>query len=151
MSEPRDSQQWQRCSLPRRLGVILYDTMLLAAVIFIAFIPLTLLMEQSQIGSSSLLKTLYLFTIAYGFFAWFWVHGGQTLGMQAWRVRVVQCHNHYPLTYSHALLRFLVAICSWLSLGLGFFWSLIDKEQRSWHDIYSETCLVMVPKEPPAT
>ncbi len=37
------------------------------------------------------------------------------------------------------LLRFMVAIASWLCAGLGFFWSLFDKQKRTWHDIYSNT------------
>jgi uncharacterized RDD family membrane protein YckC len=31
-------------------------------------------------------------------------------------------------------------------VGLGFIWSLFDKQKRSWHDIYSDTQLVQVPK-----
>jgi uncharacterized RDD family membrane protein YckC len=31
--------------------------------------------------------------------------------------------------------------------GAGFIWSLFDKQKRSWHDIYSDTQLVRVPKK----
>ena len=45
-----------------------------------------------------------------------------------------------------ALLRVVVSIASWLCLGLGFFWSLFDKEKRAWHDIYSDSRVVQLPK-----
>jgi uncharacterized RDD family membrane protein YckC len=44
------------------------------------------------------------------------------------------------------LLRFVVSIASWLC-GAGFFWSLFDKQKRSWHDIYSDTRVVRIPKK----
>jgi len=34
-----------------------------------------------------------------------------------------------------------------LCVGLGFIWSLFDKQKRSWHDIYSDTQLVRIPKQ----
>jgi uncharacterized RDD family membrane protein YckC len=43
-------------------------------------------------------------------------------------------------------LRFVVAMASWLLLGLGFLWVLWDKESRSWHDIYSDSRTVQLPK-----
>ncbi|MDZ4304699.1 MAG: RDD family protein, partial [Pseudomonas sp.] len=46
-----------------------------------------------------------------------------------------------------ALLRFVVSIASWLCAGLGFIWSLVDKKQRAWHDIYSDKQLVRIPKK----
>ncbi|MCF9010957.1 RDD family protein, partial [Pseudomonas carnis] len=42
---------------------------------------------------------------------------------------------------------FVVSIASWLCVGLGFIWSLFDKHKRSWHDIYSDTQLVRIPKQ----
>ena len=44
------------------------------------------------------------------------------------------------------LLRFLVAILSWLALGLGYLWTLVDKRKRSWHDLYSDSVIVRLPK-----
>jgi uncharacterized RDD family membrane protein YckC len=66
--------------------------------------------------------------------------------MRAWRVRV-QRYDGKPITWWQALLRFLIAFVSWGALGLGFLWSLYDKRKRTWHDIYSESVLVVIPKE----
>jgi len=37
-------------------------------------------------------------------------------------------------------------ILAWLILGLGFLWILWDKQNRSWHDIYSDSRIVQLPK-----
>ncbi len=133
------------CSLPRRLAAILYDSLLLIALLFIAS-ALWLIPSggEAKQGFNPLL-TIFLLLISFGFFAWFWSHGGQTLGMRAWRIRL-QNRNPGPVTLWQLMLRFLVAILSWLPFGLGFLWSLFDQEKLSWHDRYSMTELVVLPK-----
>ena len=42
------------------------------------------------------------------YFGWFWSHGGQTVAMKAWRIRVL-CVDGGPLTLGRALLRFALA------------------------------------------
>ena len=59
----------------------------------------------------------------------------------------VENANGEAISLWQALLRFMVSIASWLCLGLGFFWSLFDKQKRAWHDIYSDTQLVRIPKK----
>ncbi len=65
--------------------------------------------------------------------------------MQVWGIRV-QNTDGSAIDLWQALLRFLIAIPSWLSLGLGYWWMLWDRHQRTWHDIYSETQVVRLPK-----
>ncbi|MNR59240.1 RDD family protein [compost metagenome] len=65
--------------------------------------------------------------------------------MQVWGLRI-QNADGSAISLWQALLRFLVAIVSWLLGGLGFLWMLWDKEQRSWHDIYSESRVIQLPK-----
>jgi uncharacterized RDD family membrane protein YckC len=85
------------------------------------------------------LYRLYLLTIGFLFFAGFWTRNGQTLGMLAWRVKVVQSGDGAKINWSQALLRYLGALLSWLPLGLGFWWSLWDAEGKTWHDRLSGT------------
>ena len=49
---------------------------------------------------------LYLLSLAYLFFVGFWMHGGQTIGMMAWRL-TLQSETHTPLTLKESSLRFL--------------------------------------------
>lgn len=134
------------CGLLRRLAAILYDTLLLAAVLFIAGLLILPLVGNGAIRPGHPLITSYYFVISFVFFAWFWTHGGQTLGMRVWRIRIVS-RTGAPITLWQCLLRFLAAFVSWGALGLGFLWSLVDKEKLTWHDRFSMTELVVIPKE----
>ena len=79
------------------------------------------------------------------FFCGFWLRGGQTLGMRAWRLMVVR-DDGSPLTLRDALVRFASAVLSWAALGIGFLWSLFDRENLAWHDRLSGTRLVILEK-----
>ncbi len=82
--------------------------------------------------------TLYLLIATFLFFGGIWTHGGQTIGMRAWRIRVVR-RDGERLRWRDAAVRFLGAIVSWGALGLGFLWSLFDRDQLTWHDRWSDT------------
>jgi uncharacterized RDD family membrane protein YckC len=80
-----------------------------------------------------------------GFFCLFWLKSGQTLGMQAWRIKLVGFDGEAP-SLAKALLRCMGAVLSFLCLGLGYWWCLIDRNKRYWHDYLSRTELVLLPK-----
>ena len=75
----------------------------------------------------------------------FWLRTGQTLGMLAWRLRVVQSDNGRSITWKQALIRYFVALLSWAAVGLGFAWALFDRNRNTWHDLLSGTELRMTP------
>jgi len=145
--------------LGRRLAAMFYDFLLCTALLmvttglykvvqmmFIGEHKLQVLSDAGAMDGDPLLSTL-LFFVLFGFFAKFWTYKGQTLGMQVWGIRV-QNADGSAISLWQALLRFMVSIASWLCAGLGFFWVLVDKKKRSWHDIYSDSQLVRVPKVP---
>jgi uncharacterized RDD family membrane protein YckC len=76
----------------------------------------------------------------YLYFAWFWIHGGQSLGMKTWQIQL-QSKNQ-EIDWKIAAIRFFSAIISWGVFGLGFIWSLFDKKNRGWHDMISNTVLI---------
>lgn len=129
-----------------RLGAVFYDSLLLLAVWFCATAILLPFTHGEALRAGNPLYTSYLFMVSFFFYGWFWVHGGQTLGLRAWRLRV-QRPDGRPITWLQALLRFLTAMVSWAALGLGFWWALFDKQKRGWHDLYSETETVRVSKD----
>lgn len=154
----RPQGDFPNAGLARRLAAIFYDFLLcIALLIIVTFIYKLILMgfygqeqlkQMSDSGSldgDPLLSTV-LFMSLFGFFAKFWTHNGQTLGMQVWGLRI-QNKDGSAITLWQAMLRFLVSIGSWLLLGLGFLWVLWDKEKRTWHDIYSESQVVHLPKD----
>jgi len=147
----------QPAPLWRRLAAIVYDAFLVMALAFLAaFINLGI---QMMIFGQETLKTmteqghsvgglpfsLAVIAIIFGFFGFFWTRTGQTLGMQAWRIRI-QTHEGSTLSPKQCVIRFVVAIPSLLLAGLGVFWVLIDKKKRSWQDMASGSNTVVIAK-----
>jgi uncharacterized RDD family membrane protein YckC len=89
------------------------------------------------------LITLFHLLVSQLFFTWFWTHGGQTLGMKVWRIKVVNSAGE-AISLRSATIRFWSALLSWLLLGTGFLWSLFNRERQCMHDLISESVLVQV-------
>ena len=134
-----------RPSLLRRLAAILYDGMLLIALWMAAGALWIGLQGGDAAPAGDGLFRLYLLAVAYAFFIGFWAWGGHTLGMQAWRLRLVDADGQRPSPRA-ASHRFVMAILSWLPAGLGFFWALADRDGLAWHDRLSRTYLHLEPK-----
>jgi uncharacterized RDD family membrane protein YckC len=127
--------------LLRRLAALAYDTLLLAALAFAFTLLIVIIRSGEAIPAGSLWFEAALFALGALFYGWFWTHGGQTLGMRAWRLQVTAADGS-PLDWRRALLRYAAAYVSALALGLGFLWSLFDRERRCWHDLWSGTRMV---------
>lgn len=140
--------------LARRFGAMLYDLFLVAAIwvavavlhlIFVRY-ALGLGAEAVGVGAAQRLSLqLLLLVTAFVFFAFSWMRGGMTLGMQAWRLRV-QTEEGLSISLTQSLIRYLVAWISLAAFGLGYFWVLFDSERRSWPDLVSGTRVVVLPK-----
>jgi uncharacterized RDD family membrane protein YckC len=136
--------------LLRRVAALIYDGLLLVAVLMLAtvlFLPLTG-------GEAVLARTHPWLELAYravlmllvvGFNGIFWTRSGQTLGMAAWRLRVER-ENGALLTWPDTVRRLAASVLSWLPLGLGYVWLLFDPARRTWHDRLSSTRVVVLPK-----
>ncbi len=75
-------------SLFRRLGSLLYDGLLVLALLFIAT-AILMPFRGGQFQSHEWGYGVYLLLVVFLFFAWFWTRDGQTLGMRAWKIRLV--------------------------------------------------------------
>lgn len=122
------------------MAAIVYDLFLLAAILFVATAVALPLNSGVAFTSKQFLYPVYLLLISFIFFGWFWTHGGQTLGMRAWKIKVLT-NNHEPINWNQALIRFIAAIVSWGVFALGFLWIFIDKKNRGWHDYLSHTAI----------
>ncbi|CAH0990811.1 hypothetical protein SIN8267_00911 [Sinobacterium norvegicum] len=147
----------------RRIAAMFYDTFLLIGVLSLAtflFHWLSLKMTGDTLvishnsgevvtdlptTTSGPIYQFYLFFIIGLFFTYFWQKLGQTLGMQAWRLRVCQPDGS-NITYQQALVRYLVAWPAFICLGLGYLWSLFHPQGSSWQDLTSKTQVVVMPK-----
>jgi uncharacterized RDD family membrane protein YckC len=125
----------------RRFAAFGYDLLLVAALEFC----FTLLVLAARLGASippgSWWFAVCLAAVAMLFFSGFWVHGGQTVGMRAWRIRVV-CDDGGPLGWPRAAARFGALLVAALPAGLGLWWSAFDDQKRGWHDRWTGTRVV---------
>lgn len=128
-------------SLWRRLAALLYDSLLLLGVLFLATALLLPLTGGAAIPAYQPLFQVYLLCVSFGFFTYFWRRGGQTLGMQAWHIRLVNQAGG-AISLRQALLRFSIAWLSAAALGLGFVWALFEPQRRTWHDLAAGTRVI---------
>lgn len=151
------SQDLPPAGLGRRLMALIYDLLLLAAIWFVTagiwvwLYPLTGLPVEEVRGltradpaflQAILFPLLLLET--WGFYAWFWLHGGQTLGMRAWRL-MSRDYRRRSMGLAQTLIRFLAGAMSWALLGAGYLLALLPPNQTL-HDRLSGTETVVVPK-----
>lgn len=144
--------EYPSASLFRRLAAMVYDLLILVAVwIAIGFIYMAIAGLDSERDARTLQVTLFpmLFLGTLLFYGWFWTHGGQTLGMRAWRLKVVDGKklDGRPPNALQCVSRSLVATLSLSSFGLGYLWLYVDANRDTWHDKLSSTRTLVVPPE----
>lgn len=130
----------KKVGLSRRLAVMVYESLLLFAVVFAASIPIMVPFNITYDHPLYFLYVFYIYTIGFLYFGWFWTHGGQTLAMKTWKIKVTDLNNG-QISWKQALIRYLIALVSWLPFGLGFFWALFSRDKKTWHDLASRTVL----------
>ncbi len=141
----------------RRIAAMVYDSLpvvaiwILAAAVWIGLVEWLLPSQRAAIETMGRWAVgnwafrAWLLAAAFFYFGLSWRRGGQTIGMRAWRIRVVAADGGAP-TWAALCLRFIVAIASLGTAGLGYAWALVDRERRTWHDIASRTRTEFVAK-----
>ena len=120
--------------LLRRCGAMIYDSLLVLALLFLATLPFIAFRGGEPVeASNNFSYQLTLLIVIYAFFVVLWTYSGRTLGMQSWGLRVETPDGSIP-SFKMANLRFFAAGLSLLPLGLGFLWQLRDKQSLTWHD-----------------
>jgi uncharacterized RDD family membrane protein YckC len=134
----------------RRFAAMVYDGLLIVALIFVLtalFLPFTggEAILASQMPVLAAIYNIARLAVFVGFFGLFWTRRGQTLGMSAWRMRLIKADGS-PLTWPDTLKRLGAATISLLPLGLGYFWLWIDRDRLTWHDRWTRTRMVVEKK-----
>ena len=80
-----------------------------------------------------------------GFYLWFWTRSGQTLGMIAWRIKLLGVDNEL-ISVRQGIIRFLAAWPAFFMFGLGYLWLYLDPNGDTLHDKLSNSKVVVVPK-----
>lgn len=157
--------------LARRFAALIYEGLLLVALLFVLNFLLLPLVSPGHAGQAKDLVVpalpqrvalfLILFALLAGFYTWCWAQGRRTLAMKTWRMRLVRLDGSV-LTPRAALLRYLAAWigplvavaayavlaphglgahAAWL-VGLGFLWAFIDRDRQFLHDRIAGTRIV---------
>lgn len=136
--------QLTEAGFSRRFAALLYDSLLLLGILFgAAALMMAILawwapaLADGQILARYSGFRLYLASWILGFYLWFWAHGGQTLGMRAWKIRLVT-RTGADASYRQLLIRALTGLFGLanLSLLLGL---------PAWHDRLSNTRILFEP------
>jgi uncharacterized RDD family membrane protein YckC len=132
-------------SLGLRLTALVYDIFpLLGLWFFAGAIGLSLVGDSNKFARNAAIQMLVVMFTA-GYFVVSWSRGGQTIGMRAWRLRVVG-EDGARIRWPRALLRFVLASLSLALLGAGFGWQFFDREKRTAHDAIAHTRMIREPK-----
>lgn len=144
-----------RAGLLRRMAALLYDMFLVVSLWIILAFPLQFLFgsETSQVVDGrvetdpvlSWLLFAMMIASAATFYVWFWQRTGQTLGMIAWRIKVVALDNS-NLNIKSGLIRFFTAWPAFWLLGLGYLYLYLDSNGDALHEKISGSKTVLLPK-----
>lgn len=129
-----------RPGLLRHLAIMTYDLFLLLATYLVTTFIVVILNQGEAVSAGNPFFLALLAIITFLFYGWFWTHGGQTIGMRSWKVKL-HSQTGLAISWQQALLRFLFALVAWLPLGAGFWWQFISSQTQSWPDLFSATYL----------
>ncbi len=129
--------------MPRRMGALLYEALLILALVFFAAFAYHGAAGTLLTGWHRHLFQLYLFLVVGLYFVVCWSRGGQTLPMKTWRIKLVSDQGD-SVSVRQALLRYLLAWVSLLAVGGGFVWAAFDRDHQFLHDRLAGTRLVKI-------
>ena len=130
-------------SLGRRLLCLVYEALLLTAVILVASGLATALAQTAGIAQPRTLTRIIVVIACAGYYAVQWQRRGQTLPMKTWRIRLETTAGG-RITPLQALMRMSLATIGYPAMGITILWSLIDRDRQFLHDRLSGTRLVTV-------
>lgn len=135
-------------ALWRHLLAMVYDSLLVIPLLmvvtglWVAILGPTDDIDRPAVPALVLWASWFVVTVL--FLGTFWRRGGQTLGMQAWRIKLVCDEASAQPSWRACALRTAGGAVSMGCLGLGFLWSFVDRDRRYWHDRWSGTHLEML-------
>lgn len=161
----------------RRLAAACYDGLLLLALWMVTLLASLFVHNLFGLARNDHANSLCLFLTGLVFFGWSWTHGGQTLGMRSWRLRILR-EDGLPLRWPVAAVRYTLMLASWLialavlvlpllpaavaasvpyrveAIGICAAYSaaamaflLLDGRRRAFYDRLTSTEIVLLPRE----
>jgi uncharacterized RDD family membrane protein YckC len=125
----------------RRLISLLYESLILAAVLLAAALPVVMLTSGWDRTLARVALQGWLLLLCGWFYVWQWSGTGQTLPMKTWRIKLVTAAGAPP-GIQRALARYGAALAGIAAFGIGFLWAAIDRDRQFLHDRLAGTRLV---------
>lgn len=114
---------------------------MLTAVLFVSGWAFVFVGRSLNPSLARPLLQLCLLAIGAGYFIYCWTHGGQTLPMKTWRLRLIM-RNGGGVTLQVGAQRYLFALGSAALCGAGFVWAVFDRDGQFLHDRLAGTRIV---------
>ncbi|MBP9722471.1 MAG: RDD family protein [Gammaproteobacteria bacterium] len=136
--------------LPRLLATIAYDLIIIIAILLFATTLLFFgyfIFNIAPPAANNVYFRIYLFVILFGYYhiSWRYLPKGQTIGMKAWRVQLINSHQPgTPMTLTQSTLRIIGGIIGITFFGLGYISIIFSKNSTSLADNFSQTRLFYV-------
>lgn len=127
----------------RRLSSMLYEGLVVFSILLIGFLLPQIVLSGFGMVFSSKGLWLHVFLLLMAYFVWCWTHGGQTLPMKTWKLRITGESGGKPRLLQ-AVLRYMAAWPSILLGGVGILWAFIDKDKQFLHDRIAGTKIIGV-------
>lgn len=131
---------WRSPGLARRFACAIYELLILAALVLVAGFPFLAFIGDATSGWRRHLMQAFVLVVVGAYFVWFWTHGGQTLAMKTWRIRL-ETPEGAPVSRPVAIRRYLFALAGLALLGVGFLWAFLDRDRQFLHDRLARTRL----------
>jgi uncharacterized RDD family membrane protein YckC len=134
----------------RRLAALVYDFLLLAALLMIFTAGALFFTHGTAIVPATAGAWVYVYRaglvlVIAGYYVLNWLRSGQTLGMRAWHLRAV-ADSGKPMARKAALLRLGFSLIAWAPAALGVLWLYFDPEHLALQDRLSKTRVVRLPR-----
>lgn len=138
-------------------GVLLFGVLMLAGCLYA--VP----MQQRHALQGTVGLQIFVFFVLGLYFCWFWTHGGQTVAMKAWHIKLLDAQGR-PVSQTRAAVRYVL---SWLWFAPALFaahaaglkggsifgvmfagvvayaaLSRLSPQRQFWHDVVCGTRLV---------
>jgi uncharacterized RDD family membrane protein YckC len=125
----------------RRLASMLYESLVVFSILLAGFLFPQIVLNGFGFAMRPQLLWLHVLLVLMAYFVWCWLHGGQTLPMKTWKLRIANPDGSPPRP-AQAILRYLAAWPSLLLFGIGILWALIDPDRQFLHDRIAGTRIV---------
>lgn len=131
-------------TLPIRLLSLLYDALMMAAVLFLAALPIVVWGDYPHHPEYRTWFQIYLWLVGGGYCCLFWHRGAQTPAMKAWRLWLAGPNNRPP-SWGLCAIRYVLATLGWAT-GISLLWALFDRDHQYLHDRLLGLRLFRTPK-----